>query len=167
MIDWANLATARPRQSPLHSARRKDSAHSQEACFGAGKSMDPAAKSIPARPPLSAALRETQEELGITPLGAEQRGRIALSVPRWLQPALRGFSRPMISTGEPHETAEARPALDPRYDQIPYEEMWADDRHWLPLLIAGAHFEGYFEFDGEKAPRTTKSALGKHRGLRR
>ena len=32
-------------------------------------------------------------------------------------------------------------------DEIPYEEMWADDRHWLPLLLEGKRFQGWFLFD--------------------
>jgi hypothetical protein len=28
--------------------------------------------------------------------------------------------------------------------------MWADDIHWLPGVIAGGTFRGYFHFDGEK-----------------
>jgi 8-oxo-dGTP diphosphatase len=32
---------------------------------------------------------------------------------------------------------------------IPYEEMWADDRHWLPQMLAGGRFDAWFEFDGE------------------
>jgi 8-oxo-dGTP diphosphatase len=27
--------------------------------------------------------------------------------------------------------------------------MWEDDRIWLPLLIAGARFDGRFIFDGD------------------
>jgi len=32
---------------------------------------------------------------------------------------------------------------------IPYEEMWQDDRYWLPLLLDGKSFEGDFYFDEE------------------
>jgi hypothetical protein len=28
--------------------------------------------------------------------------------------------------------------------------MWEDDRHWLPQMLAGRRFAGWFEFDGEK-----------------
>jgi hypothetical protein len=31
-------------------------------------------------------------------------------------------------------------------DQIPYERMWADDAHWMPRLLAGEKFRGWFEF---------------------
>jgi len=32
-------------------------------------------------------------------------------------------------------------------DKIPYDEMWEDDRHWLPLLLRGKSFEGEFYYD--------------------
>jgi len=35
------------------------------------------------------------------------------------------------------------------FKEIPYNEMWQDDRHWLPLLLMGNKFEGNFYFDQE------------------
>jgi len=35
------------------------------------------------------------------------------------------------------------------FREIPYDEMWQDDRHWLPLLLKGKKFEGNFYFDKE------------------
>ena len=31
-------------------------------------------------------------------------------------------------------------------NELPIEQMWEDDRHWLPLLIQGIMFRGVFEF---------------------
>ncbi len=48
--------------------------------------------------------------------------------------------------GEPKETNE----MTPRWfdiSQIPYEQMWSDDAHWLPLLLADKTFRGKFHFD--------------------
>jgi len=38
------------------------------------------------------------------------------------------------------------------FDEIPYDEMWKDDRYWLPLLLKGKDFTGEFHFnqDGTK-----------------
>lgn len=33
------------------------------------------------------------------------------------------------------------------FDEIPYDEMWQDDEHWLPLLLDGKRFSGDFHFD--------------------
>jgi len=37
-------------------------------------------------------------------------------------------------------------------EDIPYDAMWQDDRHWLPLLLEGKVFQGvfYFNKDGSK-----------------
>lgn len=37
-----------------------------------------------------------------------------------------------------------------KIEEIPYEEMWPDDKHWLPLLLSGKKFEGRFYFDESK-----------------
>ena len=52
-------------------------------------------------------------------------------------------------TGELIETDEATPIW---FDlaAIPYHEMWADDQHWLPPMLAGQRFMAWFEFDGER-----------------
>jgi len=50
--------------------------------------------------------------------------------------------------GTPTETPEAIPIwVDD--DRVPYEEMWEDDRIWLPRLIAGEPFAGRFIFDAD------------------
>jgi 8-oxo-dGTP diphosphatase len=46
------------------------------------------------------------------------------------------------------ETAEATPFWV-QLDAVPYDAMWADDRHWLPLMLEGKSFTGFFTFDGE------------------
>ena len=51
--------------------------------------------------------------------------------------------------GDPRETEEATPLWTP-IDAIPYDEMWADDRLWVPLMLAGTRFEGRFLFDGDR-----------------
>ena len=105
--------------------------------FGAGKINGPGGKVDSDETPLQSALRETFEELGVTPLDTEQRGVTVIS------------GRVHDFEGEPRETDEAAPLWTP-LDAIPYDKMWADDRYWLPLLIHGARFTGFFEFDGEQ-----------------
>lgn len=34
-------------------------------------------------------------------------------------------------------------------DGIPYEELWEDDEHWLPLLLEGGKFRGEFYYNFE------------------
>jgi len=35
------------------------------------------------------------------------------------------------------------------FEEIPFEEMWGDDRYWLPLVLKGQNFCGNFYFDEE------------------
>ena len=30
---------------------------------------------------------------------------------------------------------------------IPYHDMWQDDQYWLPGMLEGKTFKGYFHFD--------------------
>lgn len=116
--------------------------------FGAGKINGPGGKIDPGETPLQSALRETEEELGIRPRGAIQHGELHFQFRDGYSLHCAVFHAQDFE-GEPHETDEAVPLWTP-LDAIPYDEMWADDRHWLPLLIKGVHFTGYFEFDGEQ-----------------
>ena len=50
--------------------------------------------------------------------------------------------------GVPGETDEAVPLWVP-VDAIPYDEMWADDRLWVPLMLEGVPFSGRWIFDGD------------------
>ncbi len=119
--------------------------------FGAGKINGPGGKVDPGETPLASALRETYEELGIKPLGAEQRGELHFQFRDDYSLHCTVFLAHDF-TGEPRETDEALPLWTP-LDAIPYDEMWADDRHWLPLLLRGAHLRAWFEFDGERLLR--------------
>ncbi len=116
--------------------------------LGAGKINAPGGRLEPGETPLAAAVRETQEEVGVTPLAPEERGLLrfqfvdgyALSAHVFLARAL---------TGTLVETDEATPHWFP-LQAIPYAEMWADDALWLPMMLAGKRFDGRFVFDGDR-----------------
>lgn len=48
-------------------------------------------------------------------------------------------------SGETEETEEMRPRWF-AFADIPYEDMWAGDIHWVPWLLEGKKFRGYFLF---------------------
>ena len=115
--------------------------------LGAGKINAPGGRIEPGETPLEAAIRETMEEVGLVPNNLKKRGELHFQF-------LDGYSlhgTVFIAegcTGEPIETDEADPFWCD-LGALPYHEMWADDIHWLPLMLEGKFFRGYFEFDGE------------------
>ncbi len=54
--------------------------------------------------------------------------------------------------GEPKESEESRPRWF-SLREIPYDDMWEDDKYWLPLVIDGLHFNGNFYFSGTRMLR--------------
>ena len=51
-------------------------------------------------------------------------------------------------SGEPRETEEMQPRWF-HVDEIPFEHMWPDDKHWMPLFLEGKMFVGSCLFDGQ------------------
>ncbi len=35
-------------------------------------------------------------------------------------------------------------------NEIPYDDMWSDDKYWLPLLLDNKIFRGYFLFKADE-----------------
>lgn len=115
--------------------------------LGAGKINGPGGRLDAGETPLACAVREVQEELRCTPLDLEQLGEIRFQF-------VDGYSihvfvfRGSGPEGEPEETDEATP-LWARVDALPFDEMWADDRLWLPLVLDRRPFTARFVFDGD------------------
>ena len=116
--------------------------------LGAGKINGPGGRIEPGEKPHECAVRETSEEVGLTPLNVQNRGELHFQFADGYSLHCAVFVAHEF-TGDLIETDEALPIWTP-LDSIPYDEMWADDIHWLPGVIAGGTFRGYFHFDGEK-----------------
>jgi mutator protein MutT len=116
--------------------------------LGAGKINAPGGKLELGETALEAAVRETQEEVGLTPLNLEDRGLLRFHFTDGYGLVCAVFvARDFV--GQPVETDEADPVWV-SLDAIPYHEMWADDALWLPTVLAGGTFTGSFLFEGEK-----------------
>ena len=116
--------------------------------LGQGKINAPGGRLEQGETSMSAALRECQEDVGLTPENPTFIGdhRFQFS---------DGYSMHVFvyrcesATGELIETAEALPIW---FDQqaIPYSEMWADDILWVPLLLEETPFQGRYIFRGDE-----------------
>lgn len=94
------------------------------------------------------AIRESQEEVGLTPSGLEQVGELFFHFLDGYKLQVAVFAASNC-TGNLIETDEAAP-MWVNIDKIPYHEMWQDDPHWLPLVLQRKQFRGYFLFDSEQ-----------------
>lgn len=116
--------------------------------LGVGKINGPGGKIEPGETALESAIRETQEEIGVTPLQLEERAVLQFQFTDGYSLHCTVFTASDFD-GEPIETAEATPLWFP-LAEIPFDEMWADDRHWLPQVLTGKCLRGWFVFEGEK-----------------
>jgi 8-oxo-dGTP diphosphatase len=116
--------------------------------LGAGKINAPGGRIEPGETPLEAAVRETQEELRITPLGLRFAGLNLFQFTDGYSIHVHVF-KALDFEGEPTETEEAAPLWFP-VDALPYDEMWEDDRLWIPLLLEDTGFTGRYVFEGER-----------------
>lgn len=94
-----------------------------------------------------AAKRELQEEAGLTAEEMTEQGLLEFEFrgdPQTLEVHVFRVDR---FTGEPRETEEMRPQWFP-VGEIPYDAMWPDDRHWVPLFLDKKKFRGKFLFEG-------------------
>jgi 8-oxo-dGTP diphosphatase len=115
--------------------------------LGAGKINGPGGRIEAGESPLECAVREVQEEVGVTPTGLRKCGDNRFQFVDGYSLHVYVFSA-QACEGTPIETAEAIPMWTP-VAAIPYGEMWADDRLWIPLLLQGTAFSGRFIFDGD------------------
>ncbi|MBI2064252.1 MAG: 8-oxo-dGTP diphosphatase [Candidatus Yanofskybacteria bacterium] len=99
----------------------------------------------------SAAVRELNEEVGVVAVedSLEEVGDLKFHFkdkPEWAQHmhvfVVKNWE------GEPMDSKEMSPQWYKLQD-IPYGLMWADDIHWLPLVLAGKKIEGEFHFNAD------------------
>ena len=113
--------------------------------LGHGKFNAPGGRLEPGETPEQAAVRETQEEVGLTPLGLCAAGRLDFAFADGYSLRCHVFTANAFE-GALTETDEAAPFWCDEAD-IPYGRMWADDRIWIPLMLEGRGFEAQFVFE--------------------
>lgn len=93
-----------------------------------------------------AAVRETQEEIGVTPINPREVATL-----NFYSPSKPNFNQQVKVykvdkwEGEPKESEEMAPKWFDK-DEIPYDSMFEDDKHWLPLVMDDRKIEADFLF---------------------
>ena len=137
--------------------------------LGKGKINGPGGKLEPGESLLECAIRETKEEVCITPHTISPAGELFFQFVDGLSIHCSVFRSEGYS-GQPSETEEANPFWC-SIDELPFDEMWEDDVTWFDLLIKKTYFTGNYIFDQERmldaivcidknAPTNCKNMIG-------
>lgn len=116
--------------------------------FGVGKYNGVGGKIEKNETPEQTMIRETKEEINVIPVKYEKVGLIEFDE------YYKGNKENVVFhlyiayewEGEPSESEE----MNPRWfniDEIPYNDMFLDDKYWLPLILSGKKIKAYFNFD--------------------
>ncbi|OGM11041.1 hypothetical protein A2Z22_03900 [Candidatus Woesebacteria bacterium RBG_16_34_12] len=93
----------------------------------------------------AAACREVQEELNIKVTKFEKRGEIIFVL---IQENKKVLMHTFLVTDwekKPVETEEMKPQWFP-IDNVPYTEMWASDKEWLPIILSGKKIKAKYTY---------------------
>lgn len=94
--------------------------------------------------------RETREEIGVIPMNYWQVAELDFIQDAETEPWHMYVYAYLCDEwqGDPSESEEMSPEWFNIAD-IPYDQMWEDDRHWLPQVLAGEKVTGMFTFDAD------------------
>ena len=110
-----------------------------------------------------AMIRETQEEIGVTPTVFEKVADIRFDEYFKGEPTLMHVHIFIATewTGEPTESEEMAPKWF-NLSEIPYDVMWSDDPYWLPEVLKGNKISADFKLDAADViiDHTIKTVVG-------
>lgn len=116
--------------------------------FGEGWWNGYGGKLVEGETPEEAAIRELEEESGIRAKKIEKRGFLVFKGEDESDFHTHIYSV-LEYEGKETETEEMRPRWF-NHAEIPFDSMWPDDPHWLPLFLANKKFEGWFRIIDKK-----------------
>ena len=114
--------------------------------FGVGRWNGTGGKVKDGEEIVDAAIRETKEEVGVDIKNPEKVGLFHFTFegkPEWNQDVTVFLAKEW--QGEPTESEEMAPRWF-AFEEIPYDKMWSDDIHWVPLVLQGKKLEADFLF---------------------
>ncbi|SDQ38737.1 8-oxo-dGTP diphosphatase [Natronobacterium texcoconense] len=116
--------------------------------LGEGWYNGPGGKLEDGETPRECAVRETREEVGleIDPESLEKAGELTFLLDGEVHIVCHVYRTEEFS-GEPTPSEEARPEWF-AVEDVPYDQMWEDDRLWLPGVLDGKTVVGEFSFEG-------------------
>jgi 8-oxo-dGTP pyrophosphatase MutT (NUDIX family) len=105
-----------------------------------------------------AAKRELKEEIGITPQVLTQRGVLTFTFADSEDELEVHLFSVQSFSGDVTESEEMKPQWFSQ-NEIPYNQMWADDPYWLPQILAGKNMRGVIHFDNVKTQNIISNNL--------
>ena len=93
-----------------------------------------------------AAKRELFEEAGLTVKNIQRLGIVDFGWQDKTDDLEVHIFKASNFSGEPIESNEMSPKWF-NINEIPFNSMWQDDKHWLPLFLENKKFRGRFVFD--------------------
>ncbi|MCL5239512.1 MAG: 8-oxo-dGTP diphosphatase [Candidatus Marsarchaeota archaeon] len=118
--------------------------------FGVGKWNGVGGKQQPGESIEQTAVRETQEEIGVTPTSMRRVATLNFYFVGDTED--RNWNQQVVVflvnkwDGTPAESEEMRPEWF-KQNELPFQKMWEDDAYWMPQVLEGKNIIGHFLFD--------------------
>ena len=126
--------------------------------LGAGRWNAPGGKVEEGESVEESAIREVQEEVAVSVTDLEHRGVLDFCLHDRNKVDIRCHVYVTEHfEGEPSDTEEMNPQWF-EHHEVPYDDMWDDDRVWLPEVLGGDQVNYRFEFKDEKVVYFKKQA---------
>lgn len=125
--------------------------------WGVGKWNGVGGKLNPGETLEQASIRETEEEIGVTPLDLTRVATLNFFFPK--APEDKNWNQQVCVflvtkwQGEPEESEEMKPEWFPK-NNIPLEEMWDADTHWMSAVLEGKLLKAKFIYDNNQKLET-------------